>query len=822
MISHRVGIGGLVLLTLGAVAPLAQEAPRGELSLSTGPVKRFGTNQLRHGSRIQCLLYAPQGAFPEAPEQSLLLAGGGNDPVRLWNTETGQRLRAIDFPWAQGLAWNAKDRSLAVAGVFRSLRIISPREPSQDIKHEGAPAALTAIAISPDGKPILVGCQDGQLLLYFPSNRKAVHVFGHKGEVKAVAAAPSGKLYASGGGDRAIVLWRLTPDGLEKAQTLTAPGMVRALAFTPDGQTLISAGDDRALRLWNVATGQIAHSLDGHKDTPAALALSSDGKTLVSTGYDESAIIWDLAARAKASTIPIRFGDADALAISPDGKQIAVAGGNNIIRLFETATGKERRFGAGAQSPLAKIAYFPSLDTLTALTANGEIHQWHAKSAKPVKDWATARAPLVQQDMFLLAAPDETVMVTATSARTALDLWRPADGKHVGAMPLPAGEALSATAFAPDGKTLALGFRSGLVHLIDWPSRDLRAKAKASGPVHALAFSPDAPVLATAAGGKVELWDVPTGHALRHFLAKDDVPENQQPVLADLAFSPDGNTLAMSGYDTVIRLVDWPTGKLLTTCEGHTSAVLSVAFAPDGRTFTSGSFDKTVRLWETFTGKTIETFSDHDGPVTSVVFAPNGRTVYSASADGRALAWDPSVLIFERSAAAKLDAKKLQSLWTTLAGESGNLGQAAIWRLVAAPKEGEAFLSSKVFLIDPKAIDQLFSDLDARDFPTREKATQELEKYGRWMEGRIEAILQDPPSLEVKRRLERMLSLLDTKGALPIKQERLRMLRVLQTLEQIGDPPAVKVLDDLARGAAEPALQREAELSLKRLQKRAG
>ena len=43
------------------------------------------------------------------------------------------------------------------------------------------------------------------------------------------------------------------------------------------------------------------------------------------------------------------------------------------------------------------------------------------------------------------------------------------------------------------------------------------------------------------------------------------------------------------------------------------------------------------------------------------------------------------------------------------------------------------------------------------------------------------------------------------------------MLRVLQTLEQIGDRAALKVLDDLARGAAERELQREAELSLKRL-----
>jgi hypothetical protein len=328
--------------------------------------------------------------------------------------------------------------------------------------------------------------------------------------------------------------------------------------------------------------------------------------------------------------------------------------------------------------------------------------------------------------------------------------------------------------------------------------------------------------MATAAAGKVQLWDVPSGKQLRHFVAKEETPENQQPAVADLAFSPNGKILAVSGYDAVIRLVDWQAGKTLLSCEGHTTAAQSLAFAPDGRTFASGSFDKSVRLWETFTGKSIETFKDHDGPVSCVAFAPNGRTIYSAGADARALAWDPTVLIVDKSRDVKLDNGKLQSIWNALAAETGNVGQAAVWHLVASPTEGTAFLKSQVYLLDPKKVDQLFIDLDDDDFMTREKATQELEKFGRWMEGRLETTLQKPPSLEVKRRVERMLSLLVKADALTLKQERLRMLRVMQTLEQIGDQEAMKVLDKLARGAAEPELQREAALSLKRLQKRSG
>lgn len=820
MFSLRVRFGSLVALLVGALAPLAQEPPKSELTAE--PVKTFGSKKLRHGSRIQCLLFAPPGAFPEAPNRSLLVAGGGNDPIRVWDPDSGDRVRTIDFPWTQALAWGQADHKLVAASAFRSLRIVNPRDAKDDIRHENAPAALTAIAVGPNGKPIFAGCQDGQLLLYFPSNRKAVHILGHKGEVNAVATTTVGKLYASGGGDRAIVLWRLTPasDGLEKVKTLAAPGMVRALAFTPDGQTLLSAGDDRAIRMWDVRSGQIKHSLDSHKDTIAALALSADGQTLVSTSYDETAIVWDFAKRAQRRAIPIRFGDADALAVSPDGKRLAVGGGHNVIRLFDNETGKERLFSPGAQAPLVKIAYFPRLGKLLALAATGDIQQWDAKSAAVDKSWTANRAPLVQQDLFLLGAPDESFLLTASSARTSADAWNPATGQRLGSIALP--EALSAVAISPSSQRIGLAFRSGLVQIVDWPSREGIVTMKAAGLVQSLAFSPSGRVMATASAGKIQLWDVPSGKLLHHFFAKEETPENHQPAVADLAFSPDGKILAVSGYDAVIRLADWQAGKMLLSCDGHTSAAPSLAFAPDGRTFASASFDKTVRLWETFTGKTVEIFKDHDGPVASVVFAPNGRTIYSASADARALAWDPTVLIVEKSQDVKLDDSKLQSIWNALAAESGNVGQAAVWHLVASPKDSTAYLASHVYLLDPTKVDQLFIDLDADDFMTRDKATQELEKFGRWMEGRLETALQNPPSLEVKRRVERMLGLLVKTDALTLKQERLRMRRVMQTLEQIGDREAVKVLEKLARGAAEPELQREAEMSLKRLQKRSG
>jgi WD40 repeat protein len=814
MLWRHATLGLLTVFSLGGLILEAQQPAKGDLALSSLPSKTFGSDLLRHGSRIQCLTFAPKGAFPDAPDAVALVAGGGDDPIRVWNAETGQRVKTIDMPWTQALAWSPNARLLVAGNAFRTLRVVTP----QDIKHENAPAAIRAIAISPEGKPILAGMHDGQILLYIVSTRKASVVPAHKGEVNALAAAPVGKLFASGGADRSIILWKMAAnlDTLEKVHTFASPGMVNALVFTPDGKTLISAGDDRVIRFWDVDSGKQTNALEGHRDTVAALALSGDGKTLVSTSRDDTACVWNVETFKKLHTVPIRSGDADALALSPDAKLFAVAGGNQVIRLFDTDTGKERLLAPGPQAPLVKMALAPAQNTVTTLTATGDIHQWDAK-ANLIRSWPIKTTPAVQQDVVLVRSPDEAMLLTGSSAQPSLELWETATGKSLGSLPLPAGESLVAAAFSSSGKTIALAFRSGQIHFVDWPSRDVRAKAKTAGAPLAIAFCPDRPVAATASGGKVQLWDVPTGQALRHFLAKEDAPENQQPAIADLAFSPDGRTLAIAGFDAVIRLFDWTSGKLLMTCEGHKGAVTSVAFAPDGHTFASTSFDKTVRLWETSTGKTVETLKGHEGPVTQVAFAPNCRAFSSCSADGRVLSWDPTASIL--ASPGPLDGDKRKSLWHLLANENAALGQSATWRWVAAPKDAPEFLGSQVYLLDPKKVDQLFRDLDAKEFLTREKATQELEKYGRWMEGRLETALNDPPSLEVKRRIERMLGLLRVNNAITLKQERIRMLRIMQALEQIGDQPSIKVLDDLARGAAEPGLQVEAELALKRLQK---
>src|SRR5262245_8503760 len=68
--------------------------------------------------------------------------------------------------------------------------------------------------------------------------------------------------------------------------------------------------------------------------------------------------------------------------------------------------------------------------------------------------------------------------------------------------------------------------------------------------------------------------------------------------LLSLACSPDGRTLAASGEEKFVKLVDTTTANVAHVLVGHEDVVAQVVFSPDGKTLASAGFDGDVRLRE--------------------------------------------------------------------------------------------------------------------------------------------------------------------------------------------------------------------------------
>src|SRR5262249_4872785 len=114
--------------------------------------------------------------------------------------------------------------------------------------------------------------------------------------------------------------------------------------------------------------------------------------------------------------------------------------------------------------------------------------------------------------------------------------------------------------------------------------------------------------------------------------------------------------------------------------------------------------------------------------------------------------------------------------------------------------------------IDAAKVQQWIADLGAEEFAVREAASKELAQLGEDAEPELQQALKNNASPEAGQRLQQLLTAL--RNSPP--PDRRRELRAVWALERIGTPAADKVLGDLAKGAPNARLTREAKAALVR------
>jgi WD40 repeat protein len=493
-----------------------------------------------------------------------------------------------------------------------------------------------------------------------------------------------------------------------------------------------------------------------------ALVFFPDGKTAIAACLDDKLHVYEVASGKERTSIECHKDGVWAVALSPDAKFLATAGGDHLVRLWDAQTLKEIRSYEGQTKEVLAVSFSADGKLLASGGADGSIRIWEVGSGKMTASWQAHELKVLS------------------------------------------------VAFSADGKTLTSGGTCTAV-----------VPGFARGAIQS---------------DFVRFWYPETGKEIRKHLVRGSV----------ISYSPDGRTLLAAGNYISSRMIDngvnvRSSGTSIFLAPPHKDIEWAelrgvgsmAAFSPDGRLvavtygnrlhvgtssryrFENEMKHRRIGVWEAATGQEVVQIAEDEASM--VAISPDGKKLMVGSGYMQVQFYDlkPPGL----NPATKLEALGLEQLWADLASAEALPAYQAICTLAAAGEAAVEFLKSK---LEPEKavgdqVPKLLAKLDSETYAVREAAFRDLKKMGAAIEGDLRKALDGKMSSEVRKRLEKLLEPWEKRPASP---EELRVLRGLQVLEQVASPEARAALQQMAAGAQGSWLTVQAQLALRRVERR--
>ncbi len=491
-------------------------------------------------------------------------------------------------------------------------------------------------------------------------------------DVFCMSYSLDGKLLATGHYDGTIRLWNLltteldmtfTPDPtvaywdetdeLYRHTFTRFERIIRSVTFSPDRNILAAGIDNGTIELWDVNTGEV-RILEGHNETVDSsvkmkVSFSNDGNMLASTSLYSEVHLWDVATGTLRKTLGKQSWGATNVSFSPDGNTMATYNHTGLhlwdvetYKLLQTFDHAPELVSPGFNT--TNISFSPDGSTIVTYTYDRTsyrtaVYLWDVPTNK-LRD--VLRGPYDFVEAISYSANGNILAATTSSGIFLWYVnWRGSPYVHF------QGQVLNPqTAISPDGKTLATGrllwdLSTGTrkYPVLDSPNMFLSRIGTTA--IKNVLFSPDGRTLAISEFNTVMLFDATTGTLLHTINGHVGRPQDVE----SMAFSPDSSLLATGSvfdFDSLEKgeLFLWnvTTGQRKKDFIEHVDNVYSLSFSPDGTTLAAGT-DDTVHLMDAKTGEIFDTFPKKGGIVYSLSFSPDGKTLATGS-DDKVRLWD--------------------------------------------------------------------------------------------------------------------------------------------------------------------------------------
>ena len=241
---------------------------------------------------LNCFALSPNGE-QLAFNRGWIEMGSDAAGLNLLNLKTGEVWLKLDVPRIHGflnLAFTPDSSLLAAGGQDGIIRIWETNTGNKLFELKGHAGAARAVSFNSDGTRLASGCLT--LRIWDMNSKQALAVLaGHHSYIYEVAFSPDDRLVATASHDRTVRVWNSTT--FEELAVFPHGNHALSLCFSPDGTRLMVGCRDSAIHVWDVKSMKKAAILTGHEGPVHGTAFSTDGTWLASSSFDGTVRIWD-------------------------------------------------------------------------------------------------------------------------------------------------------------------------------------------------------------------------------------------------------------------------------------------------------------------------------------------------------------------------------------------------------------------------------------------------------------------------------------------------------------------------------------------------
>ena len=387
----------------------------------------------------------PLSAVAFRADSRHLVSAGSDQTVKLWKIENGAGKEAQTYrghrDWVTSVAFSKDGYYVVSSGVDRLIKIweITSKEIPLLAEHAGF---VGAVAFSPDGKLIATGASDTTIKVWDrDTGLERATLNGHTDGIHCLMFAPDGKTLVSSSEDRSIRVWDVgsgkqwprVPGQQHSFTAMTGP--VNYFVVAPDGKKLLTFESreeiaSTLLSAFELATGTELFAVNDR--AVYSMAFSADGKWAATGALDGSVRVFDL--EKKGALLPgghwflyekgVAMGD---LALTPDGSKLLAGSAAGEVKICLVAK-RETLKTIKAHSGEVRICQV-STDGKRFVTVGTDdvIKLWDLASGTELRSW-NMRGPGQEGGAFvksLTFSPDDRQLATGNADTTVFILDLP-------------------------------------------------------------------------------------------------------------------------------------------------------------------------------------------------------------------------------------------------------------------------------------------------------------------------------------------------------------------------------------------------------------